>query len=428
MSATLESATIPATASQIGPIVESERLPVLDILRGFAILGMFIVHSQFNTGATGGGSVGATIRQAVDWFVQTKAYATFAILIGVSFAIHLRSADTRGEDVRWRFGRRLIGVWVFGAVTAVLMGGADLMAYTWSGVWLLFVRRWSTRALVAAFLATATLHGVWNVAVGSYQRATIGVDRANEIARSPRLAWQAADQELRAAQQGTSFTKLVAARFVRRFYLPQTDLWGDWQRGVPGQLLSSLSSGNLALFLIGLLAFRLGVFERPAAHRRLLVVAMLVGAALWAVWRVVEVEPAVWVEWRARPWDLYAAFKPWTYLALTYIGAVTLLVGFSKDWGRRFAAVFGAAGRLALTNYLLQIPVLALGFGVAGLTPQLAILAAVILFGSLALFSRWWLKRFRLGPAEWLLRSVTYARLQPLRRPAAVPGVSVAPA
>jgi uncharacterized protein len=359
---------------------------------------------------------------------MTKAYSTFAILIGVSFAIHLRRADRRGEDVRWRFFRRLLGVWLFGAVTAALMGGADLMGYAWSGVWLLFVRRWSTRALLAALLATATLQGVWNIAVGSYQRATMGVDRANEVATSPRLAWQAADQELRAAQQGTSFTRLVAARFVRRVYFEQTDLWGDWQRGVPGGLLSSLSFGNLTLFLIGLLAFRLGVFERPAAHMRLLVVAMVVGAALWAVWRVVEVEPAVWAEWSERPWDLYAALGPWRYLALTYIGAITLLVGFSKGWERRLAAVFGAAGRLALTNYLLQIPVLALAFGVTGLTPQVAILAAVILFGTLAIFSRWWLKRFRLGPAEWLLRSVTYARLQPLRRPAAVPRVSVAPA
>jgi uncharacterized protein len=419
MTATLESATIPATASIIGPIVESERLPVLDILRGFAILGMFLVHSQFNADAPGGGAVGATIQQAVDWFVQFKAYATFAILIGVSFAIHLRSADTRGEDVRWRFFRRLVGVWIFGAVTAALMGGADLMGYAWSGVWLLLVRRWSTRALLAALLATATLHGVWNVAVGSYQRATIGVDRANEVASSSRLAWQAADQELRAAQQGTSFTRVVAARFVKRVYLEQTDLWGDWQRAVPGRLLSSLSDGNLTLFLIGLLAFRLGAFERPAAHRRLLVVAMLVGAALWAVWRVVEVEPALWAVWSERPWDLYAALGPWRYLALTYIGAITLLVGFSKGWERRLAAVFGAAGRLALTNYLFQIPVLALAFGVTGLTPQLAILAAVILFGTLAIFSRWWLKRFRLGPAEWLLRSLTYARLQPLRRHAA---------
>jgi uncharacterized protein len=418
MTATLETATTPATAHAIGPIVESERLPVLDILRGFAILGMFLVHLEFNAGATGGGAVGATIQQAVDWFVMTKAYATFAILIGVSFAIQLRRADSRGEDVRWRFLRRLLGVWVFGAVTAVLMGGADLMAYAWSGVWLLFVRRWSTRALLVALLATAPLHGVWNVAVGSYQRATIGIDRANEIARSPRLAWQAADQELRAAQQGTSYTRVVAARFVRRVYLAQTDLWGDWQRGVPGQLLSSLSSGNLALFLIGLLAFRLGVFERPAAHTRLLVVAMLVGAALWAVWRVVAADPAVWAEWR--PWDLYATLRSFRYLALTYIGAITLLVGYSKVWERRLVAVFGPAGRLALTNYLLQIPVLsALAFGVTGLTPQLAALAAVILFGTLATFSRWWLTRFRLGPAEWLLRSLTYARLQPLRRPAA---------
>jgi uncharacterized protein len=107
-------------------------------------------------------------------------------------------------------------------------------------------------------------------------------------------------------------------------------------------------------------------------------------------------------------------------LALTYIGALTLLVAFSKRWERRFTAIFGTVGRMALTNYVLQFPVLAVlfdnyAFGVKALSPLLALLVAVILFSVLVIFSRWWLARFRLGPAEWVLRSITYGRLQPLR-------------
>ncbi len=140
---TLESGTTTAMPLTIGPIAPSERLPVLDILRGFAILGMFIVH--FADEAPGGGAIGETIRQAMILFVENRAYATFAIMFGVGFAIQLHSADTRGEDVRWRFLRRLLGLVGFGVVAAALYS-PQLIGYAYTGVWLLVVRRWSARA------------------------------------------------------------------------------------------------------------------------------------------------------------------------------------------------------------------------------------------------------------------------------------------
>ena len=109
--------------------------------------------------------------------------------------------------------------------------------------------------------------------------------------------------------------------------------------------------------------------------------------------------------------------------------AIALLVGFSKAWEQKLTPIFGAAGRLALTNYLVMwILVGLLGlypygtypyeFGMVKLTPQYGVVIGATLFGMLVVFSRWWLARFRIGPAEWFLRSLTYARIQPLRRPA----------
>lgn len=434
-----ESFTTPMTASTIGPTAESERLHVLDILRGFAILGMFLVHfitSFFFRGesrsATEGGAVDAVVFQVVvEWFVHNKAWAIFTILFGVGFAMLLRRADTHGEGARWRYQRRLLGVAGFGMVTAALVGAIDLIGYLGSGLWLLIVRRWSTRALVVLLLATIALGGLINVAVGTYQWATVGVERANAIYQSPRPvspAKQAANKEMSAARQGTSFARLAAAHVVSRVYWGSyTDLWGDWKRGIPGALLGSLIF-NLPFFLIGLLAFRLGVFERPAQHRRLLISAMLVGAATWAIdmWSLHESLwarlPAIPVVQVARPLHNGFGLVNGMFLAFTYVGAIALLVAFSKVWEHRLAAIFGAAGRLALTNYIVHFAVLSVliypyGFGVK-FTPQSGAAAAVILFAALAVFSRWWLARFRLGPAEWLLRSLTYARLQPLLRPA----------
>jgi uncharacterized protein len=75
---------------------------------------------------------------------------------------------------------------------------------------------------------------------------------------------------------------------------------------------------------------------------------------------------------------------------------------------------------MALTNYMLQVAVLdalASGYGLRlKLRPVAYVFAAVLLFAAEAAFSSAWLKRFRFGPLEWLWRTFTYARAQPLRR------------
>jgi uncharacterized protein len=80
-----------------------------------------------------------------------------------------------------------------------------------------------------------------------------------------------------------------------------------------------------------------------------------------------------------------------------------------------------AAGRMALTNYLLQIATLDLLFSGYALDlqhvrPVTGFSAALACFAAECLFSTTWLKRFRFGPAEWLWRSFTYGQPQPMRR------------
>jgi uncharacterized protein len=92
-------------------------------------------------------------------------------------------------------------------------------------------------------------------------------------------------------------------------------------------------------------------------------------------------------------------------------------------------AQVGLAGRMALTNYLIQAAVLdalasGYGFGLK-IRPLIYLPAALALFGLETVASSAWLTRYRYGPLEWLWRSITYARLQPLSRsPACVPGIS----
>ncbi|MCX6544612.1 MAG: DUF418 domain-containing protein, partial [Acidobacteria bacterium] len=204
-----------------------------------------------------------------------------------------------------------------------------------------------------------------------------------------------------------------------------------WQRRYLGVVLGSLQ-GAIPL-LIGLLALRLGVFERHAVGWRLLIAVTLIGVPWWVfgqfrldqkLWPAAWVIPSVRVAAGIKS-GFGLAYRWQLGLHAIYILAITLLVDRSQTWERRLTAVFGAAGRMALTNYVIQFAVIGIVFGnyaidAKTITPQLGLAGAGTLFGALIVFSRWWLARFRFGPAEWLLRSLTYARFQPFRRPEAV--------
>jgi uncharacterized protein len=99
-------------------------------------------------------------------------------------------------------------------------------------------------------------------------------------------------------------------------------------------------------------------------------------------------------------------------------------IAFVASAGRRPEAVLrvlAPAGRMALSNYLIQWLVMLWLVKPYGSEPDFSTTAALLV--NIAFFlliqvplSHWWMRRFRFGPAEWLWRSLTYSRVQPFRR------------
>ena len=105
--------------------------------------------------------------------------------------------------------------------------------------------------------------------------------------------------------------------------------------------------------------------------------------------------------------------------AAGYLGLVVSLLG-SEKWAKRLNK-FAPLGRMALTNYIMHSVILtSIFYGYAGgmygqisRAPQMLIVVAIIVFQ--LFFSTWWLKRYQFGPLEWLWRSLTYKKKQPMR-------------
>jgi uncharacterized protein len=170
---------------------------------------------------------------------------------------------------------------------------------------------------------------------------------------------------------------------------------------------------------IGAAAWKAGVFRDPGGHRRLLWRVAVVGggvggaATLLMVYAASTGQPVGFAPALVEA----ASSGP---LALAY--AAGLLLALRSPSATRLAAPFAAAGQMALTNYLVQSLVLSLlfyGYGL-GLYGRLGSLAAggvgLAVYAGQVVFSWMWLRRYRFGPVEWVWRSLTYGRCQPMRR------------
>lgn len=379
----------------------------LDILRGFALLGMILVHVHQHLERPGTG-----LEDLISWAVwvgvEQKSWATFAFLFGVGFAIQLRRMEARDAPVTTLYLRRLLGLALFGIAAYALFGFRILLDYAFWGVPLLLIRRWSVRSLLVAALVSMAALSLIEVARGTQEWLTLGRQGADAIAEARSATPNPVRAALRAAEAQESYPVLVGARLraMRADYL-------RWAFLVPG--------ANLALFILGFLALRRGLFDAPKRHARLIAAFMVLGLLSWAAWWLFLYPlSADFVPQRiGRQLENGFGIVSEQWLAFTYIGGLVLLLAYRPEWERRLAA-FAWAGRMALTNYLLQIAildVLSSGYGLdVQFRPALVPLVAAAIFGVEVALSRIWLAKYRLGPAEWLWRSFTYGKAQRLSR------------
>jgi uncharacterized protein len=155
------------------------------------------------------------------------------------------------------------------------------------------------------------------------------------------------------------------------------------------------------------------VFEQVLAHRWLLFGLAAFGVVSWigANWLL----PLIGIP------TLFGLVRD-QWLTFTYVSLALLAFAYRPMLVTRLRAIANA-GRMALTNYLLQIALLDLLFsgyavGLGQIRPVFGLAAAIACFAAEVAFSTLWLRRFRFGPAEWLWRSLTYGQPQPMRRTA----------
>jgi uncharacterized protein len=367
-----------------------DRIQSLDILRGLALVGMFIVH--FHQRSTEPGGLDDVVRTAVWRLVESKSHGTFALLFGAGFAIMLRRADAAGRPFVPLSLRRLAVLALFGVAAHLLFGFNVLLGYAVWGVPLLLIRRWATWALITVAVLCTLSSPVYHL-LNQQRLMRIGGAAAVETTYEAYTAEaRAVNAAVEDAERQPYYRVLLAARLAHMAWFHR-------------QPFFFLPGATLALFIVGLLLVRHGVFARPLAHRGVLAGLATFGVVSWLVsnWLVPRLALLLRDQW----------------LTFAYVAAALVALARWPGLSIRLRGV-GTAGRMALTNYLLQIATLDVifsgyGLGLVQIRPLRGLAAALACFAVEVAFSSFWLSRFRVGPAEWLWRSVTYGRMERLR-------------
>jgi uncharacterized protein len=400
------------------PLKNNERIEIIDVLRGFTLLGIILVHfaeqyyagpapqkwANFNSKFLGDDIVNGFI----GIFISGKFFMIFSFLFGLSFFLQLHKSDS-GVVFFARFFWRLVILFAIGLLHHLHYRGDILTIYAMLGVGLLIFYRLPDKLLLILALCltinlpSAVVRGInaWNATA------------TDQKSQSPFSFDDAASEKYFNTVKSGSYIEILKANL------------GDFDFKYQFQVESGRIYITFGLFLLGLYAGRKRVFENwieqlPLFKKLLKQSAwLLLGLILFSVAffggaQLAQIKLPDIVQWMVGGF-IYDLFN--LALATIYVAAIVLL--FQKEkWHKRLLH-FYEVGRMGLTTYLMQtffgtLLFFSFGFGLLGeIGALLSVAIAILVFIVQIYFSKWWLARFRYGFFEWLWRSGTYLKVQP---------------
>jgi uncharacterized protein len=368
-------------------ILQRERIHKLDVIRGFAILGIFLVNIPAMVGNSAYHlhsftEIDKYVRLLYDLLIQTKFYTIFSFLFGLGFYIFISRAKEKGLRYNSLFVKRLLVLFIFGAIHYVILWQGDILhTYALIGLFLLFFYRCQLKTIliwVITFFIIAHTY-ILSLLVPMMGKATL-VSPPNYF-----YEWAINVQK----RAGDLFSTTL---IMELFILPEI----------------------LSLFLFGLYVGKKGIFYKIEEYRSSLrkwqIGSLLVGLLLCIPIVIGFVQSEAYVSKEYYLWIMLSG-KP---LAMFYI--ITLMLTKVK-----WLNYLGYVGQMALSNYITHtlIGVVLLSVFMKQ-TSSISLLTQVFIVFAVYItqifVSKWWLSRYRFGPLEWLWRSGTYGQFQSMQR------------
>ncbi|TQV75256.1 DUF418 domain-containing protein [Aliikangiella marina] len=398
----------------VAPITSSERMVSLDLIRGIAILGILIMNIQsfgnlfatyFNPTINGDFS---GLNQ-ITWFIthiffEQKFYTIFSMLFGAGIVVMAEKASAKGLSAAKYHYRRSVLLILFGLLHGYLIWYGDILnIYGLFALIVFLMWKKSPRfQIVSGLVLILLLSGFMLLgylampAEDAAQMQSLFIPSEEVIAKEI------------AAYQGTwseSFAQRIEAM---------------------AHMFSFIGFGIFRItgcMLLGMAFYKLGIFSAQRSKQfywKLIYWCLLPGLAM-ATYSAYALNQSGFLDAKTVQMKL----AQYNYLgsllmAIGYIGMFNLF--FLSEGFKKLKQRLQAVGQMAFTNYITQSLIctsLFYGFGL-GLFSMLSrfemVLVAILVLALQMVWSPWWLKKFRFGPLEWLWRSLTYFKLQPMKR------------
>lgn len=398
-----------------------DRIQVIDVLRGFALAGILFAHlsNEFSAGMLPQRIYETMMSHPANMaviiisniLVQGKFYTIFSFLFGLSFSLQLSSAREKGGHFLGRYAWRLLILGAIGLIHHLHWRGDILTIYVILGFVMLLFRNLPDKSLLLiSLLLVLNLPGrLTNI----YEAITAGP--------APAQTQVEAENKQRETQAENYYDFIKNASYVRTLQ----ENFVAFADKMKFQVESGRIYMTLGFFLLGMYAGRKRLFEQLPDNKPffkkifkytgLLTLGLILLACGLFLTPLMKDNPYA---------NVVGGFifdTGSTALTLFYIAGVSLLF-FYKTWTSRLAQL-APVGKMALTSYLIQTAFGLLIFQSYGfnLLGEIGVAAATALtipiFFLQVVFSKWWLTKYQYGPVEWLWRSLTYLKIQPLAKP-----------
>ena len=395
--------------TQPAQLPKPPRLATVDALRGTALLGIVAVHfrqlyvsgglpdSVADTWASG--KVNHLVITMVDTLLVNKFYSLFSFLFGLGFTLMLSRLREKTTVFYWRFTRRQVVLGIIGVLHYLNWQGDILFVYSIMGMLLILFYQINNRViLLLAIVLTLNIPGNMFWAL-TYWGTTMP-----------------------AFHPPSNYYLLVHGSYYETILDNLKHFWHFSGVYFVGRLIKTLG-----FFLLGLYAGRRHLFQNIETKGKQLKWAISCLLGMLLITKLLSVLLTQVSSGPQRDTELVESLFRVIYnsrdvlIMLLYVTGLALF--FQSRLGQRIAGPLAATGQMALTNYLLQTCVALLllcGYGV-GLLGHIQVWEATLLSLPLFAFQMWlstkWLAHFKYGPVEWIWRSLTYGKLQPLRCP-----------
>lgn len=414
-------------------LVPQKRINVIDALRGFALLGVILIHMMQKFGYLSDNIIeGArypmfdTIIQLLETHVIAGRFITiFSFLFGLSFFIQMDRASKRGVDFRGRFLWRMVILFVIGIVGTTFAYMDILTLYAFYGIILVLLfplRNWvliTLTSLILFGLPLMSMVGFDNITFNE----TITLNQPSDANVVDRETLNTTTNEDVLITNSSFIESAKDNLFVKT----KEKLNFQFRKSSIGYIV-------LALFILGFVVGRTGFFEKVNIKRRknyiLLISFFIVSVVTKLLGRLVAPENTT---------DIFLLVSQGLKVPISSIIALTLndlsmlfqsgvlamgfIVLYQTKFLGKYLDLLSPYGRMGLTNYEAQNVVGAilfsswgLGsfFGGLGITELFFL--GLIIYAIQIIVSKQWLRHFLYGPLEWLWRSGTYMKWQSFKR------------